>query len=293
LKDFMVRDYLFRALAGALLALGAPGTARGDPSLTVSPRSVRPGDVVLVTLRDASGPPTGRLAGRDLRFYPVSGGWQALAALPVETAPGALEVEVEAPPGAGGPAQPVRAGVEVVEPKFASAELGVAPRFLNPPPKARQRMEQDQAAFRKAFDQPFGALLFAAPFDAPREAEVTGSFGDQRVFNGKKRSQHYGEDLAGAVGEPVRAANDGRVVLARDCYASGRSVVIWHGANLFSVYFHLSRMAVKAGDEIRRGQVLGQVGRTGRVTGPHLHWGTKVGDLYVDPRSVLRLTFAD
>jgi murein DD-endopeptidase MepM/ murein hydrolase activator NlpD len=112
------------------------------------------------------------------------------------------------------------------------------------------------------------------------------------MFNGKKQSQHYGTDLAGAVGAPVEATNDGLVVLARDCFASGKSIAVAHGGGLFSVYFHLSAIDVRPGDRVRRGQAIGKVGQTGRVTGPHLHFGMKVGDLYVDPESVYRLALS-
>jgi murein DD-endopeptidase MepM/ murein hydrolase activator NlpD len=281
----MARDYLLRSAGAFLLALS--GQARADPSLEVSPASVQPGDALLVTVRGSPEPPSAALGGRTLRFYPVPGGYRALSGLPVETPPGSLALEASLPGEAG----QLRASLEVAAPHFGSAELGVAHRFLAPPPAARRRMQRDQAAFLQAFAQPFEPPLFSAPFAAPRDAEVTGHFGDRRLFNGKRQSQHYGEDLAGQVGDPVLSANDGRVVLVRDCYASGRTVVVWHGAGLFSVYFHLSRFEVKPGEAVRRGQRLGLVGRTGRVTGPHLHWGMKVGDLYVDPRSVLRLDF--
>ncbi len=111
------------------------------------------------------------------------------------------------------------------------------------------------------------------------------------MFNGKKQSQHYGTDLAGAVGEPVLAAHDGVVALVRDCFASGKSIAIAHGAGLFSVYFHLSGFTVQSGDRVVRGQQIGKVGATGRVTGPHLHFGVKVVETYVDPDSVYRLAF--
>ena len=106
-------------------------------------------------------------------------------------------------------------------------------------------MEEDQAAFREAFARPFEPPLFAGPFGPPRDARVTGQYGERRIFNGKKQSQHYGTDLAGAVGDPVLATNDGVVVLVRDCFASGKSVAIAHGGGLFSVYFHLSDFDVR------------------------------------------------
>ncbi len=121
---------------------------------------------------------------------------------------------------------------------------------------------------------------------------ITAPFGDRRTFNGNTQSQHYGIDLDGKTGAPIVAANDGTVVLIRDCYTSGNTVIVHHGAGLYSLYFHLSKFLVKEGAKVKRGQRLGLVGRTGRVTGPHLHWSMKVGDLYVDPASILRLPLA-
>ena len=89
------------------------------------------------------------------------------------------------------------------------------------------------------------------------------------------------------------AANDGRVTMVRDAWASGLSVVVFHGAGLHSVYFHLSKALVKEGDPVKRGQRIGRVGASGRSTGPHLHWGIRVGDLYVDPEALLRLDLTD
>ena len=114
-------------------------------------------------------------------------------------------------------------------------------------------------------------------------------FGDKRVFNGKMQSQHYGVDLDGAVGAPIIAAQDGEVVLVRHCYTSGRTVLLYHGAGVYSAYFHMSRTRVRAGQRVRRGQRIGDVGKTGRVTGPHLHFSMRVDGLYVDPASVLAL----
>lgn len=269
---------------------GKPASLAG-PSLSLFPARVRPGDAFAITVRGVAAAPRGEIEGRPLQFYPVVGGFRALAALPVEESPGALEVAlaVDGPTGE----MALSAGLEVTEPGFAESRLRVAQRFVTPSRQARLRMERDQAAFDLAFGQPFEPPLFRDPFAWPRRDEITGRFGDRRVFNGKKVSQHFGVDLAGAMGDPIQAADDGLVVLARDCYASGKSLVLWHGAGLYSVYFHMSRFAVKVGDRVRRGDLLGLVGKSGRATGPHLHWGTKLNGRYVDPESVLRLTAGD
>ena len=306
----MARHYFRFLVIAAVASMGRPAFPADlgpspAPMVRVSPSRARPGDALLVTLDGVPASSVAATSGtvggtvgslgtvasagsRRLRFYPTPTGAQAVAALPVELEPGTLTVEVRIP----GSATPLVATVEVVDPAFPESQLSVEPKFIAPSPAQKKRMEEDQAAFREAFARPFEPPLFAGPFGRPRDSAVTGQFGERRVFNGKKQSQHYGTDLAGAVGDPVLATNDGVVVLVRDCFASGKSVAIAHGAGLFSVYFHLSGFDVRHGDQVRRGQPVGKIGATGRVTGPHLHFGIKVSDLYVDPDSVYRIAFA-
>lgn len=276
------------ALATSLAAPAGPG-----PAVELTPGRVRPGDAFLVVVR-GGGPaaPAGAVAGRNLAFFPGRGGQVAVAGLPVETPEGPLTVTVQAEvgEGEGQRAVPLLATLQVEAAGFPQRALAVQRRYVEAPsPEVQRRIEDDRAAFARAFAQPEEPPLFHAAFAWPRRARVTAGYGEQRTLNGVKPSQHYGLDLAGRVGAPVAAANDGRVVLVRDCWASGRTVILWHGGGLYTTYFHLSRAAVKEGQVLRRGQRLGQVGATGRVSGPHLHWGVRVGDLYVDPRSVLRL----
>jgi murein DD-endopeptidase MepM/ murein hydrolase activator NlpD len=253
----------------------------------VAPARARPGDVVLVSVRDAASTPSGSLAGRPLRFWNAGEQrWLAVAALPIETPAGPAAVEVTAD------GLPYAPPLDITAPGFASTTLAVPPRFLEPPAEARRRMALDQAAFQKAWDQPFGPPHYQGPLTVPLEVEPSSHFGDQRVYNGSTTGVHYGLDLPGAAGDPIIAAADGEVVLARDCYMSGQTLVLWHGAGVFTAYFHLSRLEVKAGAAVRRGQPIGRVGSTGRSTGPHLHWGVKVDGLWVDPRSAQRLDLA-
>jgi murein DD-endopeptidase MepM/ murein hydrolase activator NlpD len=270
------------SLLVALLLSAAP--ARLEVAL--APAAARPGDAVLVSVVGAAEAPKGTLAGRPLGFWRDGEAWRALGALPIETTPGKVAAVVEAGD------RRAEAALEVVEPGFASATLNVAPGFVEPPPAVRRRMAADRAAFAAAFDRPFAPPLFAGAFALPRDARGNGRYGDQRVFNGKQASVHYGLDLRGARGDPVAAAGDGTVALVRDAYMSGNTVVLWHGAGIFTVYFHLDRTLVKAGDRVKRGQRIGVVGATGRSTGPHLHWGVKVDGLYVDPDSLLAIDFA-
>ncbi|MDF1504864.1 M23 family metallopeptidase, partial [Roseisolibacter sp. H3M3-2] len=172
--------------------------------------------------------------------------------------------------------------------------LRVDPRFSAPPDSAldaRQARESAMAAevSRRAHDTP---RLWTAPFRRPREARVTSTFGRGREFNGTVTSRHMGTDYAGAVGAPVRAANRGVVRLVESFFVGGNVVYVDHGAGLVTAYLHLSAQDVAVGDTVRQGQVIGKVGATGRVTGPHLHWITRYGGVTVDPASVLRVTAA-
>jgi murein DD-endopeptidase MepM/ murein hydrolase activator NlpD len=256
------------------------------PSARVTPGRALPGDVVLVEVVGAAAPPSGALAGRPLRFWPAGEErWLAAAPLPIETPSGPAVVALDVDGLMLLPA------LEIATPRFASTTLRIPPRFIEPPASARKRIAADQAAIRQAYAQPFGPPRVRAPFAVPLEVEPSGHYGDQRVYNGKTEGVHYGLDLPSPTGTPVPAGADGLVVLARDCYMSGKTVLLDHGAGVFSASFHLSRIGVEVGQQVDKGQVIGLVGSTGRSTGPHLHWGIKVDGLWVDPRSALRLDF--
>ena len=124
-------------------------------------------------------------------------------------------------------------------------------------------------------------------FQRPVEGKVTSAFGTRRLFNGKFKSYHSGVDFRGNKDTPVHAANDGIVRLAKNLYFSGNHVIVDHGLGLFTNYSHLSQIRVKPGQRIEKGQILGFAGSTGRVNGPHLHWGAKVNGTSVDPLQLL------
>ena len=275
------------SLATALLAAA---TAHSAALLEIQPGTARPGDVILIRIQGVASMPTGKLGGvRQLAFFPGLGGYWALAALEMEQPPGEVAVSITEPSETS--EGEITGTVTVVEPSFNRRELTVASRFIHPSAAARRWLAEDHAAFERVYDRPLEPPLFTQNFRWPRRSTVTAHFGDLRLLNGAKDSQHYGVDLTGRTGAPVSSANEGEVVLVRRCFASGNTVVIYHGAGLFTAYFHLSQMSAAVGQRVRQGQIIGAVGRTGRVTGPHLHWAAKVDKLYVDPESLLRLKF--
>jgi murein DD-endopeptidase MepM/ murein hydrolase activator NlpD len=131
--------------------------------------------------------------------------------------------------------------------------------------------------------------LWTLPFLRPRPSRVTSLFGSGRVFNGRVSSSHLGIDYRGSLGEPIYAANRGVVALVAEFFLAGNVVYIDHGNGLVTGYFHMSQPLVAAGDTVERGQQIGLVGSTGRVTGPHLHWSARFGALTINPANLLSL----
>jgi murein DD-endopeptidase MepM/ murein hydrolase activator NlpD len=258
--------------------------------LELQPGVAQPGDVVLVSVFGADEAPKGALGDHPLRFFAgASGGFHALVGLSIEAKAGVRTVDVAL--RERGRTARLEGALEVLPAAFPRRQLSVDPRFTHPSKREQERSRQDQAAFDTAFDAEWATPWFAGNFAWPRPFEVTAPFGDQRMFNGQKKSQHFGVDLEGRTGDEIRAANDGEVVMVRDCFGSGNTVLVHHGARLFTAYFHLSKFLVKQGQRVHRGELLGLVGKTGRVTGPHLHFGVKLEGRWVNGVSLLALDF--
>jgi murein DD-endopeptidase MepM/ murein hydrolase activator NlpD len=130
-------------------------------------------------------------------------------------------------------------------------------------------------------------------FERPHPGGMTPNFGEKRIYNNVPRSTHSGVDIEAAYGSPVRASNSGRVVLAKDLYFSGKTVIIDHGLGLFTFYCHFSRLNVSRGEMVKKGAVIALAGSTGRSTGPHLHWGVRLLGSRVDPAALLGLALQE
>jgi murein DD-endopeptidase MepM/ murein hydrolase activator NlpD len=144
-----------------------------------------------------------------------------------------------------------------------------------------------RAAGRRTHETP---QLWTQPFIRPRTSRITSAFGSGRLFNGRVASSHGGVDFAGQPGDPVRAANRGVVAIVANFFLAGNVIYVDHGAGVMTGYFHLTEASVAAGDTVERGQQIGIVGATGRVTGPHLHWSARYGAHTVDPMGLIELT---
>ena len=245
----------------------------------------------------------GEMAGEPLHFLDAGKDkLEALGAIPVEVSDSVVaSVTVER---ASGKADTLR--LQLAYPHHAppppplqsrgrtpgARRLRVDPKFTARPDSATEaRVEHENELARQvghqAQDTP--ALWDAAAFARPRNAKVTSKFGSGRVFNGRVSSSHLGVDYRGALGDPIYAANRGVVALVDTFFLAGNVVYVNHGDGLVTGYFHMSQTEVAVGDTVEKGQEIGRVGATGRVTGPHLHWSARFGALTINPADLLAL----
>ena len=176
-----------------------------------------------------------------------------------------------------------RVPLQIVEGSYKKEALKVAPKHVSPSPKNLQRIRAEKKEIRRIYTSSSHTRLWYGNFIKPITSKTTSVFGNQRLFNGELQSYHRGTDLRAKTGTPIYASNSGVVRLAKNLYFSGNIVIIDHGMGIFTNYAHLSKIDVVAGQHVTRGDQIGLSGATGRVSGPHLHWGVKVNGAYVDP----------
>jgi hypothetical protein len=292
------RVLIAAAIAIVLVSAPDPRAAQSEAiAVTTTPDGVSVGDVFLLEAdcgcQAVSGSLKTSLLDRPVPLFREPGAtrWRAVLGVDLETTPGPYGITVSFP-RLDGPALSTTHTVHVSGRQFPTRRLRVAPAFVNPPPEVEQRII-DEAARLRTVMAPATDWALLGPLQPPVPATVNSNFGSRSVFNGQPRSPHAGVDFPGAVGDAVAAPAAGRVVLAGDLYFTGQTVVLDHGQGLFSVLAHLSEIVVPEGSGVERGAVVGKVGATGRVTGPHLHWSVRLHGARVDPLSVLRLLAAE
>jgi len=165
---------------------------------------------------------------------------------------------------------------------------GLPPRQVTPSLEDQERIKRERALIGRAFGRDSAgtgsATGFASAFAWPALGPISGVYGSQRILNGEPRAPHFGVDVAMPTGTPVGAAADATVALAEaDLFYTGGTVILDHGHGLSTLYAHLSTVAVQGGQTVRQGETIGRIGATGRVTGPHLHWGANWFSVKLDP----------
>ncbi|MEP6915314.1 MAG: M23 family metallopeptidase [Acidobacteriota bacterium] len=275
---------MISALVGAWLS----ASAAAPPSITAAARSIRPGELVVLTIATAAPVASVRVQafGREwIPFRVDARTWRVLVGIDLDVAPGAYAASVDA--GSGAADARATYPLAVTARAFRTRRLTVADAFVNPPLEMADRIAQAAAALQRLWRSSAPERLWNGAFRRPVPDPANSAFGTRSILNGQPRSPHGGADFESPAGRAIQSPNAGRVVLTRALYYTGNTVVIDHGLGLFSLFAHLSEIDVRDGDSIAAGAVLGRVGATGRVTGPHLHWTVRLGDARIDPLSLL------
>jgi len=276
------------------LAVGtvwARGASQEPVTLSVGiPAPLKPGGVALITVTSPQDLTalTGEIAGRPVRFWPgvTAREWNGLAGISLDAAPGSAALTIQGTTASGASAT-AHVSLVVERYRYETRRLTVDPKMVNPPESELARIKQETQAMADAFAILTPERLWRSAFDAPVPGAPNSSFGRLTITNGKPAGRHQGADFRAATGTPVHAPNAGRVVLAQNLYFAGNTVIVDHGLGVFSLLAHLSRIDVQPGAVVARGEVVGQSGATGRVTGPHLHWAVRFGEMTVDPLSLM------
>lgn len=227
--------------------------------------------------------------GHEMPFARTGERWRTVVGADLELAPGTYRAELELD-FADGREQTRTEEIEVEARDFPTTELEVEPGYVELSPENQARAARESREIGGIYARLTPERLWRGEFQVPVPGVEGGrNFGHRRIFNGQPRNPHSGADLRAATGTPIEAANRGRVVLAKELFFSGNAVFLDHGFGLYTVYLHLSEIGVEPGRLVERGEVIGRAGATGRVTGPHLHWGARILDARVDPFTLTNL----
>jgi murein DD-endopeptidase MepM/ murein hydrolase activator NlpD len=285
-KPFVLLPLLLTAVF--MVPLGAEAVSGTEPEIFLSSPQVHQGDLVLLRVKVAAGDgPQVSWMGKDVPLVACGKGvFCGYLGVDLKSASKTLPLKVAAAPSGW---------KRTVDVRIQSKDYGVR-RLTLPREKVEldertlERVQRESAALKGALDVSSQEPLWRGSFLRPVEGELSGSFGRGNIINGEIRSPHSGVDLKAELGCPVEAMNHGRVTLVADHFFSGLSVVVDHGGGIQSMYFHLQKILVQEGQSVRKGDVIGRVGSTGRSTGPHLHLGIRVNGARVDPLRLIELS---
>ena len=285
---FVTRLVFVMALLGASVL---PGSAQLEIEVSHKARSIHPGEVVVLLVNAAENPVhvVATAFGKPVYFFRTADNvWTGLVGIDLTVGVGTHDVDVTATADDGVMVQKTYPLV-VQSKEFPTRRLSVNPSFVSPPEEVIERIQRESRTLDGIFSTATEERMWRDGFLRPVDGESTSSFGRRSVFNGQPRSPHSGTDFRATEGTPIKSPNGGKVVLATDLYFSGNVVVIDHGLGLYSYFAHLSSIDVTLGEDVSQGKVVGKVGSTGRVTGPHLHWTVRLNGSRVDPLSLMEL----
>jgi len=269
----------------------APGEAANSSlGVRLTQQTVTVGDITILELATLNQKmPFEDLSARFLDIviplfdHPIAGRNTLIGLIPVpyQTPPGIANISVDWTDTAGHHNHSIP--VEIRGGQFQAEKLQVTASRVNPPKRAMTRIQREREEIKAAYSHSQPLRYWDVPFQRPASGKVTSPYGAQRLLNGQLQRFHRGVDFRAPIGTPIYAANRGMVRLAKNLFYSGNHVILDHGEGLFTSYSHLSRIDVRTGQSVDKGQVIGKSGATGRVSGPHLHWSVKIHGVNVDP----------
>lgn len=273
-----------------LLSFGTASPQETSITFIHRERSLQPGEAILLEARSSR--PLKQLRveafGHNFSAFAEDKGfsWTGLIGIDLETKPGSYKVMLSGTDESG---KSVTAHelLVVKSKKFPTRELTVEPKYVTPPPDVLARINKERAIVDGIFNSVTPEKLWDGSFLLPVPGKVISAFGKRSVYNGQPRSPHRGTDFRGATGTPIRAPNAGKVVLASNLYYTGNTIILDHGLGLYSYFGHMSFISVKEGALVQTGDIVGKVGATGMVTGPHLHWTSCLAGIRIDPLSLV------
>jgi murein DD-endopeptidase MepM/ murein hydrolase activator NlpD len=228
--------------------------------------------------------------GKPLLFFQIAAGeFVSLLGVDLNLTPGDHELEIQVLPP-GNPLMRRHDNLHVVSKDYGVERLQLPENMVTLDAATLKRVRREQARFSALWNKQSPDRHWTKPFTLPVPGKRLSPFGLRRIINDEPKSPHCGLDLRAALGDPVEAANSGRVALVGDFFFSGNAVVIDHGLGMYTMYFHLSQLKVSQGDRVEQGSIIGLAGATGRASGPHLHWGARLGGARIDPLELLRVT---
>jgi murein DD-endopeptidase MepM/ murein hydrolase activator NlpD len=265
-------------IAALLLALFVSHTAL---AVELPLQEIVPGGVAILPIQSTTEKkPQVEYNGRPVMVIRNQDQWYAVVGIALGAAPGEQSIQVKLPDGAH-----TTERFTVSSKAYETQHLTIKDkRKVEPNAEDMKRIKKEKVKTDKALAYWNSALLTQSlHLDLPVEGRLSSSFGLRRFFNEQPRAPHSGLDIAAPEGTPIKAPAEGKVILTGNFFFNGNSVFIDHGEGLVTMYCHMSRINVNEGDKVKRGEVIGAVGMTGRVTGPHLHWGVSLNDARVNP----------
>ena len=258
-------------------------------SLILTTIVAQQGQAVRLSLPDEAGIQSVELRwqGKTIPYVHAGEQWTTVLGVDLDVKPGDVTAELRVT--RNGTLERRNQVISVKAVKYPVQRLTVADQFVELSPENTERALREAKEIDEIHNTISREVLWREPFVVPIPGGVGSNFGSRRVFNGESRNPHAGADLKATTGTPVRSANRGRVVLAKNLFFTGNTVIVDHGLGIYTLYAHLSRIDVEKDAMVERAQEIGLAGATGRVTGPHLHWGARVQNARVDPFSLINL----